>query len=141
MFKELSSYQKAVLEARAGLEAAIALREKVCKAVLERTCYIDDNGYRITEPDADWNISDDSRFRDYLKECCEEYKKHGVELSSYDTSYLYPFEKAVRDAEDALLAYMKPFIKRDAGLSDEEIDRVNTHWKSRLQAVECALKI
>jgi hypothetical protein len=134
---ELKKLQASLLRARVELAKAKELEEKIKQRVLDINTYIDEEtGERITSPKTDYTMSD-TDFLDYIDKSNALFASEGI-TKDYDLRYTAAFERALRDAKDALIDACAELVPTKLSIG---LEAVRKHWKYRKELIEVNMRL
>ena len=135
--KQIKTKQQEYLLLKAAIMAAEEIEEENKVKILKENVFVDDEGIRVTNPDNDWLIKDNT-FIEYLKMVAEANKESGLKVNNYDEVIALEEKEALKKVENELLELQLKIIP--AGIK-ENIKKAQQHWKYRDEAINLILKL
>lgn len=135
--KQIKTKQQEYLLLKAAIMAAEEIEEENKVKILKENVFVDDEGIRVTNPDNDWLIKDNT-FIEYLKMVAEANKESGLKVNNYDEVIALEEKEALKKVENELLELQ---LKITPANIIEDIKKVHNHWKYRSEALELILKL
>lgn len=111
---ELAHYQARLLEARGAHEKAVKLEAEICERILKNKEFFTADYQRILDPEAVYQLSDESQAEFYAIRKGAFRARHVVLPEG--GVYIRPFLVAVTDAENELIDYVTPYL--DPGMQN-----------------------
>lgn len=100
--KQIKTKQQEYLLLKAAIMAAEEIEEENKVKILKENVFVDDEGIRVTNPDNDWLIKDNT-FIEYLKMVADANKKSGLKVNSYNEVIAWEEKEALKKVENELL--------------------------------------
>ena len=135
--KQIKTKQQEYLLLKAAIMAAEEIEEENKVKILKENVFVDDEGIRVTNPDNDWLIKDNT-FIEYLKMVAEANKESGLKVNSYDEVIAWEEKEALKKVENELLELQ--LIITPANII-EDIKKAQQHWKYRDEAINLILRL
>lgn len=130
--KQIKTKQQEYLLLKAAIMAAEEIEEENKVKILKENVFVDDEGIRVTNPDNDWLIKDNT-FIEYLKMVAEANKESGLKVNSYDEVIAWEEKEALKKVENELLELQ---LKITPANIIENIKKAQQHWKYRDEAIK-----
>jgi len=135
--KQIKTKQQEYLLLKAAIMAAEEIEEENKVKILKENVFVDDEGIRVTNPDNDWLIKDNT-FIEYLKMVADANKKSGLKVNSYNEVIAWEEKEALKKVENELLELQ--LIITPANII-EDIKKAQQHWKYRDEAINLILRL
>jgi hypothetical protein len=135
--KQIKTKQQEYLLLKAAIMAAEEIEEENKVKILKENVFVDDEGIRVTNPDNDWLIKDNT-FIEYLKMVAEANKESGLKVNSYDEVIAWEEKEALKKVENELLELQ---LKITPANIIENIKKAQQHWKYRDEAINLILRL
>jgi len=135
--KQIKTKQQEYLLLKAAIMAAEEIEEENKVKILKENVFVDDEGIRVTNPDNDWLIKDNT-FIEYLKMVAEANKESGLKVNNYDEVIALEEKEALKKVENELLELQ--LIITPANII-EDIKKAQQHWKYRDEAINLILRL
>ena len=135
--KQIKTKQQEYLLLKAAIMAAEEIEEENKVKILKENVFVDDEGIRVTNPDNDWLIKDNT-FIEYLKMVAEANKESGLKVNNYDEVIALEEKEALKKVENELLELQ---LKITPANIIENIKKAQQHWKYRDEAINLILRL
>jgi len=135
--KQIKTKQQEYLLLKAAIMAAEEIEKENKVKILKENVFVDDEGIRVTNPDNDWLIKDNT-FIEYLKMVAEANKKSGLKIEDYNKVIALEEKEALKKVENELLELQ---LKITPANIVEDIKKAQKHWKYREEALDLILRL
>ena len=135
--KQIKTKQQEYLLLKAAIMAAEEIEEENKVKILKENVFVDDEGIRVTNPDNDWLIKDNT-FIEYLKMVADANKKSGLKIEDYNKVIALEEKEALKKVENELLELQ---LKITPANIIENIKKAQQHWKYRDEAINLILRL
>ena len=135
--KQIKTKQQEYLLLKAAIMAAEEIEEENKLRILSENVFIDDEGIRVTNPDNDWLIKDNT-FIEYLKMVADANKKSGLKIEDYNKVIALEEKEALKKVENELLELQ---LRITPANIIEDIKKAQQHWKYRDKAIDLMLRL
>lgn len=135
--KQIKTKQQEYLLLKAAIMAAEEIEKENKVKILKENVFVDDEGIRVTNPDNDWLIKDNT-FIEYLKMVADANKKSGLKIEDYNKVIALEEKEALKKVENELLELQ--LIITPANII-EDIKKAQQHWKYRDKAIDLILRL